>query len=258
MKNRKRTPEQIIRELAEGEKLLGEGQNIEEVSRHLEITESTWHRWRNQYGGMKADDAKKLKELEKENQRLKKIVADQAVNIDMLKDRHWKLLTPGSRRRAASALQTQFGLTERRACRVVGQPRSTQRLKPPDPTDDELALRAFLRDFAKQRPAGAGDGRWWPPNRPGGGPTTSGPTVSGSQKVCVCPTGSGRSPSGASARRSVPCAPSGPTWSGPWTSSSTRPERGGRAVQMRRPAGDRAALVMSVSVPATRMPLIVR
>jgi transposase-like protein len=86
LKNRKHTPEQIIRKLAQGEKLLGEGQSIEEVSRHLEITESTWHRWRNQYGGMKADDAKKLKELEKENQRLKRIVADQALDIDMLKD----------------------------------------------------------------------------------------------------------------------------------------------------------------------------
>jgi putative transposase len=86
MKNRKHTPEQIIRKLAEGEKLLGEGQSVEEVSRHLEITESTWHRWRNQYGGMKSDDAKKLKELEKENQRLKRIVADQALDIDMLKE----------------------------------------------------------------------------------------------------------------------------------------------------------------------------
>jgi hypothetical protein len=56
------------------------------VARHLEITESTWHRWRNQYGGMKADDAKELRELRKENQRLKKIAADQALNIDMLKE----------------------------------------------------------------------------------------------------------------------------------------------------------------------------
>ena len=55
-------------------------------SGHLEITESTWHRWRNQYGGMKADDAKELKELRRENQRLKKIVADQALDIDMLKE----------------------------------------------------------------------------------------------------------------------------------------------------------------------------
>jgi putative transposase len=85
MKNRRHSPEQIIRKLAEGDKLLNQGQTIEEVSRHLEITESTWHRWKNQYGGMKADDAKRLKELEKENQRLKRIVADQALDIDMLK-----------------------------------------------------------------------------------------------------------------------------------------------------------------------------
>jgi putative transposase len=83
MKRRRHTPEQVIRKLAEGEKLLGQGKPIEEVVRHLEITESTWHRWRNQYGGMKADDAKRLKELERENARLKKIVADQALDIDM-------------------------------------------------------------------------------------------------------------------------------------------------------------------------------
>ena len=86
MKRRQHTPEQIIRKLAEGDKLLGAGQELDEVCRHLEITESTWHRWRNQYGGMKADDAKRLKELERENQRLKKIVADQALDIDMLKE----------------------------------------------------------------------------------------------------------------------------------------------------------------------------
>ena len=54
--------------------------------RHLEVTEATWYRWRNQYGGMKADDAKRLKELERENVRLKKIVADQALDIDMLRE----------------------------------------------------------------------------------------------------------------------------------------------------------------------------
>jgi putative transposase len=51
MKRRRNTPDQIIRKLAEGEKLLGQGQDVEAVARHLEITESTWHRWRNQYGG---------------------------------------------------------------------------------------------------------------------------------------------------------------------------------------------------------------
>jgi putative transposase len=86
MKRRRHTPEQIVRLLAEGEKLLGEGKTIEEVARHLEITDSTFHRWRNQYGGMKADDAKELRELRKENTRLKRIVADQALDIDMLKE----------------------------------------------------------------------------------------------------------------------------------------------------------------------------
>ena len=86
MKQRGHTPEQVIRKLAEGEKLLAEGKTIEEVSGHLEISEQTWHRWRNQYGGMKADDAKRLKELETENQRLKKLVANQALDIDMLKE----------------------------------------------------------------------------------------------------------------------------------------------------------------------------
>jgi transposase-like protein len=86
MKRRRHSPEQVIRKLAVGEKFLGEGKDLEEVCRELEITESTWHRWRNQYGGMKADDAKRLKELERENTRLKKIVADQALDIDMLKE----------------------------------------------------------------------------------------------------------------------------------------------------------------------------
>ena len=85
MKQRRHSPEQVIRKLAEGEKLLNRGDEIAEVCRQLEITESTWHRWRNQYGGMKANDAKKLKELEKENVQLKRIVANQALDIDMLR-----------------------------------------------------------------------------------------------------------------------------------------------------------------------------
>jgi transposase-like protein len=58
-------------------------------ARRLGISEATFHRWRNQYGGMKADAMKRLKELEKENTRLKKIVADQAVDIDILKEVSW-------------------------------------------------------------------------------------------------------------------------------------------------------------------------
>ena len=63
-KRRRHTPDQIIRKLAEGNKLLAAGQELDAVCRHLEIAESTWHRWLAQYGGMKASDAKRLKELE--------------------------------------------------------------------------------------------------------------------------------------------------------------------------------------------------
>jgi putative transposase len=76
MARRRHTPEQIIRKLREADRLLGEGAEIADVARHLEVSEQTYHRWRNQYGGMKADDAKRLRELERENAALKRIVAD--------------------------------------------------------------------------------------------------------------------------------------------------------------------------------------
>jgi transposase-like protein len=76
----------VIRELAEGDKLLDQGQELAKVCRHLEIAESTWHRWKAQYGGMKANDAKRLKELEQENSRLKRIVADLTLDVDMRKE----------------------------------------------------------------------------------------------------------------------------------------------------------------------------
>lgn len=86
MKRRRHTPKQVIRKLREAERLLGEGKTIAEVVKQLEVSEQTFHRWRNQYGGMKADDAKRLKELERENARLKTIVADQALQCQALKE----------------------------------------------------------------------------------------------------------------------------------------------------------------------------
>jgi len=86
MKRHRHTPEQAVRKVREGERLLNEGRDLAEVLRHLEVAESTWNRWRNQYGGMKAEEAKRLRELERENGRLKRIVADQALDISMLKE----------------------------------------------------------------------------------------------------------------------------------------------------------------------------
>jgi putative transposase len=76
MKRRRHTAEQVVRKLREADRLLAEGRTIAEVAKHLEVTETTFHRWRAQYGGMKGDDVKRLKELERENSQLKRLVAD--------------------------------------------------------------------------------------------------------------------------------------------------------------------------------------
>jgi putative transposase len=85
-RRRRHTPEQIIRKLREADRLAGEGQDAAVVAKQLEVSEQTLHRWRAQYGGLKADDAKRLKALEKENQRLKRIVADQLLENQALKE----------------------------------------------------------------------------------------------------------------------------------------------------------------------------
>jgi transposase-like protein len=86
MKRGRHTPEQVIRKLREAERLIGEGKTIPEAAKELGISEQTYHRWRNQYGGMKADDAKRLKELERENATLKRIVADKELEVVALKE----------------------------------------------------------------------------------------------------------------------------------------------------------------------------
>lgn len=86
MKRHRHTPEQAVRKLREGDRMLAEGQDLTEVLRHLEIAESTWNRWRSMYGGMKADAARRLKELEAENARLKKLLAEAELDKAMLKE----------------------------------------------------------------------------------------------------------------------------------------------------------------------------
>jgi putative transposase len=86
MKRRRHTPEQIIRKLREADRFLAEGQEVPEVAKRLEISEATYHRWRAQYGGLKADDVKRLKELEGENARLKRLLAEAELEKDALRE----------------------------------------------------------------------------------------------------------------------------------------------------------------------------
>ena len=86
MSRRRHTPEQIVRKLREADRLLAEGADVASVCRHLEVSVPTYQRWRAQYKAMRPEDVVRLKELEKENARLKRIVADQALDIAMLRE----------------------------------------------------------------------------------------------------------------------------------------------------------------------------
>jgi len=79
-------PEQIIGKLREAEVLLSQGSTVGEASRKLGVTEQTYYRWRKEYGGMRVDQAKRLQELEKENGRLKRLVADISLDNAILKE----------------------------------------------------------------------------------------------------------------------------------------------------------------------------
>jgi len=86
MKRKYHKPEQIVKLLREIQIRLTQGQNVEEVCRQFGISDATYYNWRKQYGNMRLDEVKQLKELQKENSRLKKLIADQALDIDILKE----------------------------------------------------------------------------------------------------------------------------------------------------------------------------
>jgi len=86
MPRKRYTAEQIITKLREAEVELAQDQSIGQVCGKLGIGEQTYYRWRREYGGLRVDQAKKLKDLERENTRLKKVVADQALDIAILKE----------------------------------------------------------------------------------------------------------------------------------------------------------------------------
>ncbi len=86
MKRTRHTTEQIIEKLREADVALGKGQKVPEVCKTLGITEPTYYRWRQKYGGMAPDLAKQMRSLEKENARLKRLVANQALDMEILKE----------------------------------------------------------------------------------------------------------------------------------------------------------------------------
>ena len=85
-KRKRRNPEQIVRLLQEGEAMLAAGKQLAEVYQKCEITESTWQRWQKQFGGMKSEEARRLRDLELENRRLKELLAESELDKRILKE----------------------------------------------------------------------------------------------------------------------------------------------------------------------------
>ena len=86
MKGRRHTPEQVVRKLREADRLLAEGTDLQDVCRHLEVSVQTYQRWRSQYKAMRPEDVVRLKQLEKENARLKRLLAEKELDVDMLRE----------------------------------------------------------------------------------------------------------------------------------------------------------------------------
>ncbi|WP_138933259.1 IS3 family transposase [Roseovarius arcticus] len=147
MAGKREKPEDIVLKLRQVEVLQGQGRSTAEAVRQIGVTVQTYYRWRKEYGGMNRNQLKRLKELETENTRLRRAVSDLTLDKMILTEAApGKLLSPSRRRRCIDHVRQTLGVSERRACRTLGQHRSTQRKEPcglPDEarlTEDIIAL----------------------------------------------------------------------------------------------------------------------
>ena len=145
---KKHSAEEIIPKLRAAELEIAKGRTAAEAAKKIGVTEQTYYRWRKEYGGLRTDQAKRLKELEKENARLKRLLADAELDKAILTGgRLGKLLSPAKRRQAVEHVRDALGrdcVTERRACRVLEQPRSTQRRCRHVPSDEPRLTRRIV------------------------------------------------------------------------------------------------------------------
>ncbi|MEI7791846.1 MAG: IS3 family transposase [Alphaproteobacteria bacterium] len=149
MARKRHKPEEIVAKLRQVDVLTAQGRSIAEAVKTIAVTETTYFRWRAEYGGMKNDQVKRLKALELENTRLRRAVSDLTLDKLILTEAaRGKLLSPARRRACVDRVKAELGLSERRACAALGQHRSTQR-KPARGRDDEAALTADIIELAK-------------------------------------------------------------------------------------------------------------
>ncbi|WP_310235355.1 IS3 family transposase [Rhizobium miluonense] len=146
MKKQRFTEEQIIAVLKEQEA----GAKVADLCRKHGISDATFYNWKAKYGGMEVSEAKRLKALEEENAKLKKLLAEQMLDAAALRELLGKkMVGPAAKREAVTHLKAVMGLSERRACLIISADRKTIRYRSSRPP--ELELRAKLRDLANER-----------------------------------------------------------------------------------------------------------
>ncbi|MEP1441771.1 MAG: IS3 family transposase [Hyphomicrobiales bacterium] len=143
-------PEEIVSKLRQVDVFVGQGNSRVDAIRQVSITEQTDYRWRKQYGGMGTDQLKELKKVQKENEQLRRAIADLTLDKLILTEAgKGKLLSPSRRRKCIDQVRDKFGVSERRTCHVLGQHRSTQRHIPKNRADEELLV-ADMIELARQ------------------------------------------------------------------------------------------------------------
>ncbi|WP_091890196.1 IS3 family transposase [Methylobacterium sp. yr596] len=150
MGTKRHKPEDVVAKLRQADVLIAQGQSVADVIRALGVTEVTYYRWRKEFGGLKTDQVRRMKDLEIENQRLRKAIADLTLDKLILQQAApGKLPSPARRRACVEHIVQTMKVSERRACRALGQHRSTQR-KVPRGRGDEAALTADLIALAEK------------------------------------------------------------------------------------------------------------
>ncbi|MGA8694976.1 MAG: IS3 family transposase [Xanthobacteraceae bacterium] len=149
MPRKRYKPEEIVAKLRQVDVLVSQGQSMVEAIRQIGVSEVTFYRWRQEFGGLKIEQVKRLKELELENSRLRKAVSDLTLDKLILTEAaKGKLLSPARRRACIEHIREQLPVSERRACAALGQHRSTQR-KVPRGREDAERLMADVIELAR-------------------------------------------------------------------------------------------------------------
>ncbi|XWN29788.1 MAG: IS3 family transposase [Devosia sp.] len=150
MPRKRHKAEEIVAKLRQVDVLTAQGTPVADAIRQIGVTEVTYYRWRKEYGGLKSDQVRRIKDLEQENARLRRAVSDLTLDKLILKEAApGKLLSPSRRRSCVEHVRRVLDLPERRVCRVLGQHRSTQR-KIPHGREDDARLTGDIIELARQ------------------------------------------------------------------------------------------------------------